>query len=162
MIKAKTTLSLLLAGLMAGGAWAQTASATSDVPLKAGEASTQTRGQPNMATANQPTAAAPVTSATGVPVDSATVPSTATMGAPREVPLHRATVTSNTPTMAGEASTTTNGVPNMSTNNPVTDGSRILVAPEQRVQHVPQQAGEASTMVGGRPNVDPNDPIYHR
>ena len=143
MIKAKTTLSLLLAGLMAGGAWAQTASATSDVPLKAGEASTQTRGQPNMATANQPTAAAPVTSATGVPVDSATV-------------------TSNTPTMAGEASTTTNGVPNMSTNNPVTDGSRILVAPEQRVQHVPQQAGEASTMVGGRPNVDPNDPIYHR
>ena len=162
MIKAKTTVSLLLAGLMAGGAWAQTASATSDVPVKAGEASTQTHGQPNMATANHPAAAAPVTSATGVPVGSATALSTATMGAPREVPLHRATVTSNTPTMAGEASTLTNGVPNMSTNNPVTDGSRILVAPHQQVQRVPQQAGEASTMVGGRPNANPDDPIFNR
>ena len=82
--------------------------------------------------------------------------------APREVPLHSATVTSNVPTMAGEASTMTNGVPNMSTNNPVTDGSRLLYPPEQQVQRVPQQAGEASTMVGGRPNANPDDPIYHR
>ena len=162
MIKARTTASLLLAGLMAGGAWAQTASATSDVPVKAGEASTQTHGQPNMATSNAPTAGAPVTSATGVPVDSASAPSTATMGAAREVPLHSATVTSNMPTKAGEASTMTNGVPNMSTNNPVTDGSRVVMPPEQHVQRVPQQAGEASTMVGGRPNANPDEPIYHR
>lgn len=163
MIKAKTTASLLLAGLMAGGAWAQTASATSDVPVQAGEASTLTQGQPNMATANDPTAAAPVTSSTGVPVDSASS-ATSVMGAPaaREVPLHSATVTSNVPTMAGEASTMTNGVPNMSTNNPVTDGSRLLTPPVQQVQRVPQQAGEASTMVGGRPNANPDDPIYNR
>lgn len=162
MIKARTTASLLLAGLMAGGAWAQTASATSDVPVQAGEASTLTHGQPNMATANNPAAAAPLTSATGVPVDSAS--STSVMGAPsaREVPLHSATVTSNVPTKAGEASTMTNGVPNMSTNNPVTDGSRVVVPPQQYVQRVPQQAGEASTMVGGRPNANPDDPIYNR
>lgn len=176
MNKAKTTASLLLAGLMAGGAWAQTASATSDVPLRAGEASTQTHGQPNMATANEPSAAypstapstvgsagaVPLTNASGMPVDSAS--STAVMGAPgmREVPQHSATVTSNVPTAAGEASTSTNGVPNMSTNNPVTDGSRVLTPPQQLVQRVPQQAGEASTMVGGRPNANPDDPVYHR
>ena len=67
MIKARTTASLLLAGLMAGGAWAQTASATSDVPVKAGEASTQTHGQPNMSTANHPAATGPVTSAPACP-----------------------------------------------------------------------------------------------
>lgn len=162
MIKAKTTASLLLAGLMAGGAWAQTASATSDVPVQAGEASTVTNGVPNMATSNAPSAVAPVTSATGVPVDSAATPSTATMGAPREVPLHSATVTSNIPTMAGEASTMTNGVPNMSTHNAVTTGSRVVVPPHQEVHRIPHQAGEASTMVGGRVNANPDDPLLNR
>jgi len=171
MIKTKTTASLLLAGLMAGGAWAQSAAPTSDVPVRAGEASTVTQGQPNMATTHDPlrghstvgsASSAPVGSASGVPVDSAS--STAVMGAPsaREVPHHSATVTSNVPTKAGEASTFTNGVPNMSTNNPQTDGSRVLTPPLQQVQRVPHQAGEASTMVGGRPNANPDDPIYHR
>lgn len=170
----KTTATLLLASLLAGGAWAQTASATSDVPVKAGEASTQTRGQPNMATAQDPAApsstavmgasSAPLTSASGAPVSSATTPAPAVMGAPgaREVPLHHATVTANSPTKAGEASTMTGGVPNMSTQNPVTDGHALVVPPVQAVQDVPQQAGEASTMVGGRPNADPNDSRFHR
>ena len=179
MIKAKTTASLILAGLMAGGAWAQTASATSDVPVKAGEASTMTHGKPNMATSNNPAAApsaspsvgtagsAHLSSASGAPVDSAS--STATMGAPsapvgREIPNHNATVTSNVPTMAGEASTMTNGVPNVSTNNPHSqvDGSRVITPPVQKVQRTPQQAGEASTMVGGRPNANPEDPAVRR
>jgi hypothetical protein len=179
---AKTTASLLLAGLMAGAAWAQTASATSDVPVKAGEASTMTHGRPNMATNNEPAASAsspsysssvgsassaPLSSASGAPVGSAS--STAVMGAPsasvgREIPNHNATVTTNVPTMAGEASTMTNGVPNVSTNNPHSqvDGSRVITPPVQQVQRVPQQAGEASTMVGGRPNANPEDPIYRR
>jgi hypothetical protein len=172
MSKTKTAASLLIAGLMTGAAWAQTASATSDVPVKAGEASTMTQGQPNMATTHNAPAshssvgsasATPVTSATGMPVDSAT--STAVMGAPsgaREVPHHSATVTSNVPTKAGEASTFTNGVPNMATHNQVTDGSRVLTPPVLEVQRVPQQAGEASTMIGGRPNANPDDPIYRR
>ena len=67
----KLTAALLMAGVFAGGAIAQTASATSDVPVKAGEASTQTNGVPNMVTNNNPNAAAPVTSASGVVVDNA-------------------------------------------------------------------------------------------
>jgi hypothetical protein len=181
MIQAKTTVSLLLAGLMAGGAWAQTASATSDVPVKAGEASTMTQGQPNMATQHDPmrghgsvgsATSAPLSSSTGVPVDSAASPSsTAVMGAPsavmsgsgaREVPHHSATVTTNVPTKAGEASTMTNGVPNMRTDNPNPDGSRLLTPPVLKVDRVPQSAGEASTMIGGRPNANPDDPVYRR
>ena len=48
-MKKLATPSLLLAGLIAfaGVAQAQTASATSDVPVKAGEASTMTQGVPN-------------------------------------------------------------------------------------------------------------------
>ena len=175
MTTAKTTVSLLLAGLMAGGAWAQTAAPTSDVPVKAGEASTLTNGRPNMATNNEPVTAAPavtgamgaapVTSATGLPVDSAASSSTAVMGAPadaRIVPFHSASVTSNVPTKAGEASTMTNGVPNAATHNPNPDGFRVVTPPELVVQHVPQQAGEASTMVGGAPNVNPNSPLVNR
>lgn len=170
MNKAKTTASLLLAGLLAGGAWAQTAAPTSDVPVKAGEASTVTHGQPNMATqhdrmASHPSTvgsatAAPLSSATGLPVDNAS--STHVMGASsdaRVVPYHSATVTSNVPTKAGEASTFTNGVPNLMTNNPNPDGSRVVTPPVLEVQRVPHQAGEASTMVGGRPNAMPNSPL---
>ena len=164
MKQAKTTASLLLAGLLAaGGAYAGGASATSDVPVKAGEASTVTNGQPNRLTTNEPLQhPAPVSSATGVPLDSASSASTAVMGAPAEarvVPLSGATVTSNVPTRAGEFSTMTNGVPNMKTYNPVVDDSRVLYPPEQVVQRVPQQAGEMSTMVGGRPNWNPDDPL---
>lgn len=181
MQRARTTASLLLAGLLAaGGAYADhtpahsSAAPTSDVPVKAGEASTMTSGQPNMATANDPLMQHPstvgsasdpaVSSATGVPLDSASAPGTAILGAPgdaRVIPNYSATVTSNIPTRAGEASTMTNGVPNMSTHNPVVDGSRVLYPHEQLVQRVPHGAGEASTMVGGRPNANPDDPLLN-
>jgi hypothetical protein len=162
----KLTAALLMAGVFAGGAIAQTASATSDVPVKAGEASTQTNGVPNMVTNNTPNASAPVTSASGVAVDSAGA--TATMGAApassnaREVPNYNATSTSNVPTKAGEASTMTNGVPNAKTHNEVVNSTRVVTPPVLGVQNVPQQAGEASTMVGGNPNANPNDPILRR
>ncbi|WBY00031.1 hypothetical protein PE066_11100 [Ramlibacter tataouinensis] len=164
MTPAKTTAALLLAGLLAGGAYAQTATATSDVPVAAGEASTVTHGVPNMATSNAPRHAAPVTSATGEPVYSAASPDTAVMGAPadaRVVPWSGATETSNIPTRAGEVSTMTNGVPNMSTHNPVVHDSRLVVPPQQTVERVPQRAGEMSTMVGGRPNGNPDDPLLN-
>lgn len=171
MIHAKTTVSLLLAGLLAGGAYAQSASGSSDVPLRAGEHSTVTHGQPNMATSNDSqlhppavsSTADPINSAAGLPVDSASSSDsdTAIMGAPSEprvLSRDSATVTSNVPTRAGEASTMTNGVPNMSTHNPVVD-SRVLYPPELVLERVPSGAGEASTMVGGRPNWNPDDPL---
>jgi len=188
MQRAKT-LSLLLAGLLAGGA-AVAQTATSDVPVKAGEASTITHGVPNMATNNQaapadvvvvpaaPVYVAPapvvvvpaqpaVSSASGVVVESAS--STSVMGASPMtthrssvyVPSPGATVTSNVPRVAGEASTFTNGVPNMSTNNPVVDEGRVVHL-EHKISEVPSQAGEASTMVNGRPNWNPHDPVIRR
>ncbi len=198
MQRAKT-LSLLLAGLLAGGAAvAQTATATSNVPVQAGEASTVTHGVPNMAPNNYgPAPVAPVvvspapvvvspapvyvtpepvvvvpaqpavSSASGVAVDSAS--STSVMGAsgittyrdPVAVSTPGATVTSNVPRMAGEASTMTNGVPNMSTNNAVVDDARIVYM-ERTIAEIPPQAGEASTMVNGRPNANPHDPVIRR
>ena len=65
-MKKSTCLPFLMAGLLAAaGAQAQTtpASGSSDAPMKAGEASTQTQGQPNAKTTNSPvgdTAAAPM------------------------------------------------------------------------------------------------------
>ena len=55
------THSLLLAGLMAmaGATSAQTASATSNVPVQAGEASTLTNGVPNAQTTNRTASEAP-------------------------------------------------------------------------------------------------------
>ncbi len=174
MNQAKTSTSLLLAGLLAaGGAYAAGANPTSDVPVKAGEASTVTHGQPNVVTTNEPlqhpapvsSASDPVvTGATGVPLENASSADTAVMGAPGEarvVPHYSATVTSNIPTRAGEFSTWTNGVPNMKTYNPVVDDSRVLYSPELQVQRVPHQAGEMSTMVGGRPNWNPDDPLLN-
>lgn len=165
MTPAKTTAALLLAGLLAGGAYAQTASASSDVPLQAGEASTVTRGVPNAATHNAPLhPPVPLTSATGAPVYSASPADTAVMGAPsdaRVVPHSSATATGNIPSRAGEASTVTHGVPNMSTHNPVVDNSRVVVPPQRVVQRVPDDAGEASTMIGGQPNANPDDPLLN-
>jgi hypothetical protein len=77
-------------------------------------------------------------------------------------PHASATVTSNVPMKAGEASTMTNGVPNVATHNPNPDEGRLVVPLPQRVSEVPTQAGEASTMVGGRPNAEPNNPVFRR
>ena len=176
MNKAKT-VSVLLAGLLAGaGAFAQTASATADGPVKAGEASTMTHGRPNMATSNY-SSGAPVTSASGVIVTPAASSTTVMGAAPatvvvpatpvvvtepaRALPDGGASATVNVPDRAGEISTMTNGRPNLSTHNPVVS-ERYAVVMEPDVQYTPQQAGEASTMVGGRPNANPNDAQFRR
>ena len=98
----KTTLphSLLLAGLMAVGglAQAQSAAGTSDVPTKAGEASTMTNGVPNAKTTNTPGSEAPAMSKDQVRMDA--------QG------RDAASATTRSPGRAGEASTMVQGKPN--------------------------------------------------
>lgn len=103
------------------------------------------------------------------PAEGAVVTTTG-MGAPgdygqpqgRVVPRSTASVTSNVPVQAGEASTMTNGVPNMATYNANPDDGRVVYPRPTEIARVPQQAGEASTMVNGRPNWNPNDPVIRR
>lgn len=102
-----THLSILLAGLLAvAGAQAQSAPAagSSDLPPKAGEASTQTRGVPNAATTNNPVSEAPVLEKDQI-----------RQGAHG---LSGAAVTTPVPGKAGEASTMVQGQPNMDPNAP--------------------------------------------
>lgn len=77
--------------------------------------------------------------------------------------------TSNVPAAAGEASTTTNGVPNAKTTN--TPGSEAPTMSKGQIRqdamgrdnaaattNSPGRAGEASTMVQGVPNANPDAP----
>lgn len=106
-----------------------------------------------------------------VPADT-TVITTTEMGAPgypqgqqphgRVLPHSSASVTSNVPVTAGEASTMTHGVPNMSTYNAATDDERAVYPRQTNIARVPEQAGEASTTVNGRPNWNPNDPVVRQ
>jgi len=127
---------LLATGLVAAAGFAQAAD-TFDGPTRAGEASTMTHGVPNAVTTNSPypdgtpvivgaAVAAPGTTTTTTtyhytyPVVS--YPNTVTTYYPATVAVapvavEGATETSNVPLSAGEASTMTHGVPNVSTNN---------------------------------------------
>jgi hypothetical protein len=94
-------LSVLLAGLLAvAGVQAQTAPAagTTDLPPKAGEASNQTRGVPNMAPSNSPVSEAPRLSKDQIREDA--------QG------RDAASATTSVPGRAGEASTMVRGRPN--------------------------------------------------
>ncbi len=94
-------LPVLLAGLLASaGVYAQTTygSGSSDLPPKAGEASTQTNGAPNAATTNSSVGQAPAPAAAATPGD------TRAMGA--------GAMTSNAAPKPGEASTSVMGGPN--------------------------------------------------
>lgn len=77
--------------------------------------------------------------------------------------------TSNVPMQAGEASTTTQGVPNAKTTN--TPGSEAPAMTKSEIREEahgrsgasattrsPGRAGEASTMVNGKPNANPDAP----
>ncbi|HEY0887104.1 MAG TPA: hypothetical protein VGE20_17555 [Ramlibacter sp.] len=101
MNKSTAHLSILLAGLLAvAGVQAQTAPAagSSDLPPKAGEASTQTRGVPNAATTNSPATEAPIVDKDQVRQDAHG--------------QSNASVTTPVPGKAGEASTMVQGRPN--------------------------------------------------
>lgn len=119
---------LLAAGLIAAAGFAQ--AQTTDAPQQAGEASTMTNGAPNQATTNSPYSELPshpahvhVVPGTTVVMGAAPVyvtpyPYTYSYDATdSKYTMSRATATTNVPGRAGEASTMTNGAPNLSTNN---------------------------------------------
>jgi len=120
----KSSLSLIVAGVMAMAGAAQ-AQATFDSPVhQPGEASTMTYGQPNAATSNSQMpdtgtmGAGPVVVETirtyNLPIYTVQPP---VSSLPYELDPGGASATSTTPDRAGEASTMTGGVPNMSTDN---------------------------------------------
>lgn len=121
----KSTLSILAAGVLlaAGAAQAQ----SFDTPVRqAGEASTMTQGQPNLETDNTLTAPDTGTMGAGPAVvytESYTTSAPvyilpAPLGvAPYELDRGGASDTTTVPGRAGEASTMTGGVPNMSADN---------------------------------------------
>jgi hypothetical protein len=134
----KTTAhSLLLAGLLAaaGIAQAQTAAATSDVPVKAGEASTMTQGQPNMATTNNPATEAPVGSAAQVRAEA-------------QQNRTGAAATVSTPAKAGEASTMVQGRPNADVNAPTLGKSRAEVRAERELNRAQKEADKNLLVMG--------------
>lgn len=114
-----TYLPILLAGLLAAaGAQAQTAPAagSSDLPPKAGEASTQTMGQPNAQTTNSPVTEAPIAGKDAVRQEAQGMGSAA--------------ATSSVPPKAGEASAFTQGKPNKDPKEVVGARSRAEVVAE--------------------------------
>lgn len=130
-------LSILAAALLAmGAAHAQSTSASgsSDLPPKAGEASTQTRGVPNQATTNSPVTEAPVAAKDQIREDAHG--------------LSNASVTTPVPGKAGEATTMVQGRPNADPNEQVAK-SRADVRAEllarrglyESVRHNAQQMG---------------------
>jgi hypothetical protein len=154
-MKTSTTChSVLLAGLMAAaGAQAQSTSAggSSDLPPKAGEASTQTNGVPNAATTNSPVTEAPVSTKDAIRQEA-----NGTGGA---------SATTSVPGRAGEASTMVRGKPNADPNDPMASKSRAEVRSEAAMQRAQTGATRASQMMGspgygssaGRPATLPVD-----
>jgi hypothetical protein len=116
-MKQSLYLPILLAGLLAAaGAQAQSAPAagSSDLPPKAGEASTQTQGAPNAATTNTPAAEAPAASKDAVRQEAQG------MGG--------AAATSSVAPKAGEASTVVRGKPNADPDKPAAKSRAEVVA----------------------------------
>lgn len=130
----KTTYSLLLAGLMAAGgiAQAQTASATADVPVKAGEASTMTQGKPNAVTTNQTAGATTTKSEARNDAKGGT----------------NASATVKSPAKAGEASTMVNGKPNANPDAPTVGKSRAEVKADRDMQKATKRADKSAQVMG--------------
>lgn len=140
MNKSTTYLSVLLAGLLAAaGVQAQSTSASgsSDLPPKAGEASTQTMGAPNAATTNSPVSEAPVSTKDAIRQEAHG--------------MSGAAATTSVPGKAGEASTTVQGQPNADPNNPLLAKSREQVRNELLMQRSNFEAARAARVMGGTP-----------
>lgn len=149
-MKTNATPSLLLAALMAlaGAAQAQT---TSNVPLKAGEASTMTQGVPNAKTTNTP----------------GTETSPMTRSEIREDAQGRsaAAATTSVPGRAGEASTMVNGKPNANPNNPMLTKSKSERKMEKEMKKAEAQQrrdlavmGQVGAQVGAEAGTPPVSP----
>lgn len=149
MNKTPITRAVLLAAIATGAAGMAQAE-TSDMPYRAGEASTMTQGVPNAVTTNSPypdgtavISSAPVLVAPGSVATTTTyyyTPYVTTYAVPvtpvipsNSTTLHGgASSTTNVPDRAGEASSMTGGVPNMAANNfaaaPVISGYTVIGA----------------------------------
>jgi hypothetical protein len=130
MNKSHVYLPILLAGLLAAaGVRAQSAptAGSSDLPPKAGEASTQTMGAPNAKTSNAPSSDAPMTN----------------KDARIEGQNMGPAATSDVPQKAGEASTTVQGKPNADPNMPA--ANKDAMAAKKDAQK------EAQSIMGAAP-----------
>lgn len=137
MNKSKTYLSIVAAGMLAAaGVQAQSSSATgsSNLPPKAGEASTQTMGVPNAQTTNTPAVEAPASSKDMVRQEASGA------GA--------ASATTSVPGKAGEASTMVNGKPNANPNDPSLSKSRAEVQGDMAMQRSQARADRATQSMG--------------
>ncbi|RYF44208.1 MAG: hypothetical protein EOO25_00465 [Comamonadaceae bacterium] len=130
----RTTASFLLAGMMAvaGIAHAQSgsASATTDVPTKAGEASTMTNGKPNAKTTNS---------------TASDTSGTVRMGATGQT---NAAATSSVPPKAGEASTSVNGRPNANPNDPMLTKSKAERKSEKEMKSAEAKTRREAAVMG--------------
>ena len=145
---------IALAGLMAIGnlANAQTAAGTSNVPMQAGEASTQTQGVPNALTTNSPASEAPAMTKSEIREDA--------QG------RSKASATTTTPGRAGEASTMVNGRPNANPDSPMLTKSRSERQMEKEMKRAQsKQARELAVMgqkgaqVGADVGTPQNSPV---
>jgi hypothetical protein len=137
MNKSNAYLSVLLAGLLAAaGVQAQSSSASgsSDLRPKAGEASTQTMGAPNAATTNSPVTEAPISTKDAIRQEAHGQSGAAT--------------TSGVPGKAGEASTTVQGRPNADPANPLVGKSRAEVKAELAMHRAQLNAARATRSMG--------------
>jgi hypothetical protein len=137
MNTSKTYLSVLMAGMLAAaGVNAQTApaSGSSDLPPKAGEASTQTRGAPNALTTNSTASEAPVSTKDAIRQDASG------MGA--------ASATTSVPGKAGEASTMVRGKPNANPDDPNVSKSRAEINTDMAMSRSQMRADRAAQAMG--------------
>lgn len=180
----KTTMSLLLAGLLgAATAMAETPpTATTDVPV-GGQASTMTQGRPNMATTNNPAVENP--SAVGTmgataPMASDASTSTGAMGAaPAPVTNDSSYGASNAAVVENPSATSSSdavATPSPSVTTDSAPSSASSTGAMGAAAPVPQDhmrrswfnsdprlgTGEASTVVNGQPNANPDDPLLAR
>ena len=149
-MKKLATPSILLAGLLAFAS-AHAAAPSSDVPVKAGEASTMTQGVPNAKTTNS------------VATDTPAV----TKDQAREDAQGRdkATATTTTPGRAGEASTMVKGNPNANPDAPTVTKSKSERKMEKEMKKADRdQAKQAAVMgqkgaqAGAEAGTPPNSP----
>lgn len=135
MTQRHLTTSLLLSGLLAFAGFAQaqsgSAAATTNVPAKAGEASTMTQGKPNAQTTNTP----------GGTMGAGTA--STSVGA-----QGGAAATSAVPQKAGEASTMVNGRPNANPNNPALTKSAAEIRTEKEMKKAERQDRRQAAVMG--------------
>jgi hypothetical protein len=137
MKMSRTYLPILMAGLLAAaGVQAQStpAAGSSDLPPKAGEASTQSQGVPNATTTNSPVTEAPLADKDALRQEAQG------MGA--------ASATSSVPPKAGEASTMVQGRPNLNPNVPAHNPE--VAQPRTRAEVVAELLGRRAAFEAER------------